>query len=44
MEGMSGEFITGEIFRTNDLIKAMLMVSSNDATMALAEKIGEKIC
>lgn len=42
MEGMSGEFITGEIFRTNDLIKAMLMVSSNDATMALAEKIGEK--
>lgn len=41
-EGMSGEFIAGETFRVNDLIKAMLMVSSNDAAMALAEKIGEK--
>lgn len=41
-EGMSGEFIIGETFRAIDLIKAMLMVSSNDAAMALAEKISEK--
>ena len=41
-EGMSGEFIVGEIFRVSDLMKAMLMVSSNDAAIALAEKIGEK--
>lgn len=41
-EGMSGEFIARETFRASDLIKAMLMVSSNDATMALAEKNGEK--
>lgn len=41
-EGLAGEFMAGEIFRVNDLIKAMLMVSSNDAAIALAEQVGEK--
>lgn len=41
-EGIAGEFTAGEVFRAKDLIKAMLMVSSNDAAVALAESIGEK--
>ena len=41
-EGIYGEFKEGEIFNSSDLIKAILLVSSNDAAMALAESIGEK--
>lgn len=41
-EGISGEFKKDEIFNSLDLIKAMLLVSSNDATTALAKSIGEE--
>lgn len=41
-EGIAGEFVIGELFRAKDLIKAGLMVSSNDAIAALAEFFGEK--
>lgn len=41
-EGISGEFKEGEIFSSLDLIKAMLLVSSNDAATALAKSIGEE--
>lgn len=36
VEGESGNFKAGEIFKAGDLIKAMLMLSSNDAAEALA--------
>ena len=36
-EGEAGGFKTGEVFRAEDLIKAMLMLSSNDAAEALAQ-------
>jgi len=36
-EGFAGDFRTGEIFREIDLIKAMLVASSNDAAEAIAE-------
>lgn len=35
-EGFAGDFRTGEIFREIDLIKAMLVASSNDAAEAIA--------
>jgi len=41
-EGISGEFKEGDIFSSLDLIKAMLLVSSNDASAALARSIGEE--
>lgn len=41
-EGTSGDFQEGEIFTSIDLIKAMLLVSSNDAAAALARTIGEE--
>ena len=41
-EGISGEFKEGDIFSSLDLIKAMLLVSSNDAATALAESISEE--
>lgn len=41
-EGTSGEFNSGEVFKLKDLIKAMLVVSSNDAAAAIAENFGEK--
>jgi len=41
-EGISGNFIAGEIFTVNDLIKAMLVVSSNDAAAALATTYGRE--
>lgn len=41
-EGISGDFKEGEIFSSFDLIKVMLLVSSNDAAKALAESIGEE--
>ncbi len=40
-EGISGGFSSGEIFTVKDLIKAMLVVSSNDAAAAIAENFGE---
>ncbi len=40
-EGVAGGFSAGEIFSVGDLIKAMLMVSSNDAAVAIAETLGE---
>lgn len=36
-EGTTGGFSTGEIYKAKDLIKAMLISSSNDAAVALAE-------
>ncbi len=41
-EGISGEFKEGDFFSSLDLIKAMLLVSSNDAATALAGTIGEE--
>ncbi len=41
-EGPAGNFTAGEIFSVEDLIKAMLVVSSNDAATALAREIGTK--
>ncbi len=39
-EGMSGNFILNEVYSSGDLIKAMLVVSSNRAAIALADSIG----
>jgi D-alanyl-D-alanine carboxypeptidase len=39
--GAIGNFKEGEIFQVQDLIKAMLLISSNDAAFALLEAIGE---
>ncbi|MEX2054382.1 MAG: serine hydrolase [Candidatus Colwellbacteria bacterium] len=39
--GDAGEFKLGEIFPVRDLVKAMLIVSSNDAASALAQNYGE---
>jgi len=41
-EGISGGLQVGEIFRADDLIKAMMLVSSNDAAAALAMHYGEE--
>ncbi|NCP58381.1 D-alanyl-D-alanine carboxypeptidase [Candidatus Wolfebacteria bacterium] len=41
-DGTVGDFRAGEIFKIRDLIKAMLIVSSNDAAVAVAEDFGEK--
>lgn len=41
-EGTSGEFNSGEVFKLRDLIKAMMVVSSNDAAAAIAENFGGK--
>lgn len=41
-EGVSGDFKAGEIFTVSDLIKAMLVVSSNDAAAAIAEFYGKE--
>lgn len=40
-EGISGGFSSGEVFTVKDLIKAMLVVSSNDAAAAIAESFGK---
>ena len=40
-EGQAANFKQGEIFTVRDLIKAMIVVSSNDAASALAEAFGE---
>lgn len=41
-EGSSGNFKTGEKFKLNDLIKAVILVSSNDAASAFATHFGEE--
>lgn len=41
-EGASGNFSEGEEFTLSDLIKAMLLVSSNDASRAIALDYGEE--
>lgn len=38
--GEAGDFRAGETFLAKDLLKAMLIASSNDAAMALAEQLG----
>jgi len=40
-EGIAGNFRIGEIFTAADLLKATLVVSSNDATAALVNSFGE---
>lgn len=40
-EGESGKFKIGEIYKAHDLIKAALVVSSNDAAQAIADFYGE---
>src|SRR3989344_165709 len=42
-EGTAGNLLPGEVYKSGDLIKAMLVVSSNDAAAALAEFYGEDI-
>ncbi|MBI3638613.1 D-alanyl-D-alanine carboxypeptidase, partial [Candidatus Wolfebacteria bacterium] len=42
IEGVAGGLKAGEVFSSYDLVKAMLVVSSNDAAFALAESMGEK--
>ncbi len=39
-EGPAGDFAINEIFSVDDLIKAMLAVSSNDAAAAIARTVG----
>jgi D-alanyl-D-alanine carboxypeptidase len=41
-EGTAGSLLPGEVYKSGDLIKAMLVVSSNDAAAALAEFYGEE--
>lgn len=41
-DGVSGGLRAGEAFRADDLIKAMMLVSSNDAGAALAMHYGEE--
>ena len=41
-EGLSGGLKENDVFSVNDLIKAMLVVSSNDAAESLAESIGRQ--
>ncbi len=40
-EGDAGNFKSVQTFKANDLIKAMLLLSSNDAAMALSEAFGQ---
>lgn len=41
-EGLAGSLISGEIYRARDLLKIMLMTSSNDAAAAFEEHGGGK--
>ena len=41
-EGITGGFKAEEVFRVEDLIKAMMVVSSNDAAIALFEEGGKE--
>lgn len=40
-EGAAGNFKVGEVYKAEDLIKAMLISSSNDAAVAIIENFGE---
>lgn len=40
--GTTGDFKAGEVYKAEDLLKAMLILSSNDAATALAESFGEE--
>lgn len=42
-EGEIGVFEAGEVFTFRDLLGAMMIASSNDAAMAIAEAIGERL-
>lgn len=41
-EGITGGFKAGEVFKVEDLVKAMMVVSSNDAAIALFEEGGKE--
>lgn len=41
-EGLSGDLQEGEIYSAQDLLKVMLLTSSNDAAVAFAEHYGEQ--
>lgn len=41
-EGTAGNFKRGEMFKSYDLVKAMMVASSNNAAVALAEFLGEQ--
>lgn len=41
-EGDAGNFAAGELYKAGDLLKAMMLVSSNDAAEALAEFYGRQ--
>jgi len=41
--GAVGGFRAGELFSLKDLLRAMMMSSSNDAAMAVAEAVGKKL-
>lgn len=41
-EGSAGNFKVGEIFEAADLVRAAIIISSNDAAMALADHYGER--
>jgi len=41
-EGVAGSFSEGEKFRLNDLVKSMMLVSSNDAAEAIALHFGKE--
>ncbi len=41
-EGITGGFRAGEVFKVEDLVKAMMVVSSNDAAIALFEEGGKE--
>jgi len=41
-EGIAGSLVPGETYTVRDLVKAMLITSSNDAAVALSEAVGEK--
>jgi serine-type D-Ala-D-Ala carboxypeptidase (penicillin-binding protein 5/6) len=41
-DGVVGHFQEGELFSLKDLMHAMMMSSSNDAAMAIAEAVGKK--
>jgi len=42
-EGLTGNFRELELFAFKDLMRAMMMSSSNDAAMAIAESVGERL-
>lgn len=39
-EGLAGDFTSGEVYKADDLVKIMLLTSSNDAATAFEESVG----